>query len=197
MPDEPLVPGDDPESGEPPRLQSNQYAAPSGGPSDAAVAGMPNEASVNPFAPVSAGSAGSSVVARTNLDSSFWVVFFLAVLLFGGLTVVLPFIGGVGLAALVAAVVRVPLLQTHKARVRPGVELAGPVALLATSWVFMLACGFAACVAFCVVCFPSTVLALNIDQGESVLWPIVFGVSGLVGLVAFGFLFRLSLRLPV
>ncbi len=150
---------------------------------------------INPFAPVLTSRPLPLATGRTDLRREFWIAVGLATLLFGLLVVIQPFFGIVSLLALVVAVIRVPIFQRHKTRLNPEVQLPNAVALLVTSWIFMLMCGFASLVAFCCVCIPAGLFTFNSYNESNFLITFVFGGSGLVGLTAFIYLFRLSLRL--
>ncbi len=149
---------------------------------------------VNPFA-------ASAVVeyqrppGATTLTAAYWALLIVVLLLFIAGTVMfglpLP-----GLVATVAAAVRVPLLQKRQAREFPERVPANPFLLLLTSWVFMLVAGFASGIAFVVVCLPTSMVVLSAGSPEDVAFAFVLGLSGIVWLLTYLFLFRLSLRLP-
>lgn len=107
----------------------------------------------------------------------------------------IPGLGVPALLAFVSAMVRVPLMR---AQARTGIKtpLPSPLLLLLISWIFSLIFGFAAVCAFCIVCLPLGVMTLGIGwDSDRITMPLVFGLSGLIGLLCYGFLFRLSLRM--
>jgi hypothetical protein len=135
-------------------------------------------------------------VAGVHLPGLFWLAVLVTGALFVGMIFVLPGLGVPATIALVAATIRVPLLQVRLSRQAPERPLPKPLLLLISSWALMLAAGFASCVAFCAICIPTgfAIFATNMDGNDAGF--LLFGLSGLVGIGAFLLLFVWSLRLP-
>lgn len=98
--------------------------------------------------------------------------------------------------ALVFALVRVPLLQKTLSRIAPEKRQVAPIWMLLVSWCFMLIALFGSLLAFVVVCLPTSILTFSVSTGDE-SFIIVVGLSSFVALAAYGFLFYLSLKLPV
>lgn len=157
-----------------------------------------DEPLVNPYAPTTTDPAPAAFNrGETFLPMQYWASVGMCLLIFGVLAFLAPGLGVPALLALIAAAVRVPLLQRRLSRTRQLSSLPQPLLLLLTSWGLMLAAGFASIIAFCMICIPSGIAVFSIDSRADAMIGVVFGVSGLVGLAAFVFLFRLSLRMSV
>ena len=151
---------------------------------------------INPFEATVVESA-SDARGTANLPANFWAAVIIAAILFGGLCPFVPGIGVPGLIALIPAVIRVPLVQKRLSIRKPEHVQPSPLIMLLASWVFTLIMGFAAFIAFCIVCFPAGLLLFSAGQEEAMLVYGVFTLCGLIGLAVFLFLFTVSLRLPV
>lgn len=151
---------------------------------------------INPFEATVVDSQASEN-GSTNLSSAFWVMVLGAGIGFGALCPILPGIGVPGLAALVAAVIRVPLVQRRLSASRPNQIQPSPVGMLMASWVFALIMGFAALIAFCIVCLPAGLFMFSAGGEGEYAGYALFGISGLIGFAVFLFLFYVSLRLPI
>jgi hypothetical protein len=145
---------------------------------------------INPFAPTSAGVERDRSLGHVHLSSAYWVgtTVLLLVSIFMTLTGFLP--GLLGLIASVAAAIRVPLLQRRHLRYHPTTNLPTPFALFFTSLAMMIPFVVVSFIAFAAVCIPSTLAFEAPGAFNSVAV-----VSGLVGLLCFGTMFVLSLRL--
>lgn len=151
---------------------------------------------VNPFAatvvqPYSDEAYGGSIPAR------YWVVLIAAFVLFGGGSYFLPGLGIPSFVALIAAAIRVPLLQRRLHARKPGRQQPPALSLLLTSWIFMLMTGFASLIAFAIVCLPAGLLMFSASGEDEAMIILVFSICGLIGFAVFVFLFYASLRLPV
>lgn len=159
--------------------------------------GQPAEGELNPFAPSSVDEELNARVGRVSLPPNYWAVLAVALLLFVAFTYFQPLLGVPAIAALIAAAIRVPLLQRRRWSPGGSSVLASPIPLLATSWVFSLMMGFASMIAFCIVCIPTGMVVFSVGNDSSTSMTVVFGVSAAVGLFAFIGMFVLSLRMPV
>lgn len=150
----------------------------------------------NPYAPSVVEPIAELASGVPLLPGNYWVALAVVYPLTLLLCAVLPGWGIPALIALVSATIRVPMMR---ARPRPpGMgPLPRPVWLLLISWVFCGMFGIAAFTAFCVVCFPLGLMTFSIYDARGMSIPVVFGFSGLIGLLVYLFLFRLSLRLSV
>ena len=164
---------------EPPILPNARHSSP---PSDE-----------NPFAPSTAGIRRNSSIGAVDLGAAYWVVF-AAVLLASIAAISNQYFIGWGVAAsIIAAAIRVPLLQRTYPRFRPYATPANSLLLLCTSWVQVAVFMFVACITFVVICVPGTI-ALGTPGGASpnlIAWG-----SGFAAFICFCTLFYLSLRLP-
>ncbi len=127
------------------------------------------------------------------LSTAYWGVLAFLIPIVVAFCIYLPGIGVPTAIALVSAVIRVPLMRA-KPRINPEMVLPQPLMLLLISWIFCLLFEIAATSVFCVVCFPLGLMAFSF-QGEDAAIIFVFGLSGLIALAAYIFLFRLSLRM--
>ncbi len=152
--------------------------------------------SENPYASVDIGTLHHNE-ARVELPIVYWCVLLCLIVLFTLAAFASSGVALPGIVALVAASIRVPLLQLRLSRRAPDVKLPKPLLLLLTSWVFMLVAGFAACAAFVAICIPSGLIVFNSSGGEETAVTFVLGISGLAALAAYILLFVLSLRLPM
>lgn len=156
------------------------------------------EHGINPYATAEPVEREAPARARVELPAVYWIaivaalaIFVLACFVWDGLP--LP-----AVLALLAAAVRVPLLQLRLTRTRPLKELPSPLLLLLTSWSFMLVSIFAAAIAFVAICLPAGIITWNMaGSGGDGSVGIILVLSGGVGLAAFVALFFYSLRLPV
>jgi len=149
----------------------------------------PFEATVTPSLPSEKGG--------VNLPAVFWIVVIGAGIVLGAMCPYLPGIGVPGLAALVPAVIRVPLVQRRLSISRPERILPSPVVMLFASWVFTLIMGFAALISFFAICLPAGIFMFAGGEEELIWVYAVFTISGLIGFAVFLFLFFVSLRLPI
>jgi len=147
----------------------------------------------NPYAPARVEPSESLPNLLPNLPAYYWGTLAVA---FALTALACYFVPGVGLPAaigLVSAVIRVPWMRARPrpASMRP---IPQPIVHLLISWIFCLFFGFAAICSFCMVCFPLGLMTFGL-AGEATALPMVFGVSGIIGLLVYLYLFRLSLRM--
>ncbi len=170
---------------EPPILPNDsQYSRPISAPNDLE----------NPYAPTAT---APTVGTKLSLDLPlvYWIVLLVALAGFAMLSYVAPGLGVPAVVALVSAAIRVPLLQ-RRLPTMSTVDRPNPLVMLLTSWGFSLLIGAASLIAFCVICVPAGILAFSID-GAGIAVPIVFGLSGLIALIVYVWLFWLSLNMHV
>jgi hypothetical protein len=153
----------------------------------------PGDDASNPFAPSAVIIDANRLAGRTDLSPAYTASL---VILFGLLVAAtisgLPLVW-VGAATLVAAAIRVPLLQRRLSRFDPTRRLPSALTLLMSSWLFMFIFTIVSCIAFAAICIPSSLFALGTNGAdESLVW----GVSILAGCFCFSVLFFASLRLP-
>lgn len=153
----------------------------------------------NPFAPSSFVDEGTpSPNCGIYLPASFWAAFVIALVVFVGATYFFYGLGIPAIVAIIAAAIRVPIMQNQFAKSQVPRRPLAPVVMLLISWCFMLLACFAALFAFVVVCVPVSIFSYSGSNGsgDSVIFT-VFGASGLVASGCFLFLFYLSTKLPV
>lgn len=153
----------------------------------------------NPFAPSSfADESVQSQGSGINLPVVYWLVLIAAMVIFIAVTVASDGLALPAVVALVAAAVRVPVMQMRLSRRNPTHRPLSPIVMLLVSWCFMLVALFAALIAFMVICVPSAIFSYSgsSSTGDNAI-AFVFGVSGMVSLGCFVFLFYLSTKLPV
>lgn len=156
--------------------------------------GAANEA--NPFAPSTSLESSISETGRINLPLYYWVTLVMSLvvlilLAYWSEGMLLP-----GIVAIVAAAVRVPLLQRRQSVRWPQRSQPNPVVFLLSSWAFMLLNCFASSIAFLAICFPLGLFLFSTQADDSAA-VILIGLSSLAGLSAFVLIFIISLRLPV
>lgn len=149
----------------------------------------------NPFAPTQSAELPSPR-GRVNLPPAYWVVAGIAMVAFIVISFLFVGMGIPPIIALVFALVRVPLLQKRLSRIAPEKRQVAPIWMLLVSWCFMLIALFGSLLAFVVVCLPTSILTFSVSTGDE-SFIIVVGLSSFVALAAYGFLFYLSLKLPV
>lgn len=195
---------------EPPKLPNDKRVDQSGSSGDAeatgeeAVSEHPSASDpvwssepLNPYAPSADIPAATANTSRIHLPVEYWMLALGALVAFVALLFFVPGLGVIGLFGLLAASIRVPLLQRRLSMANPDKALPNPSLLLFVSWIFMLVAGMAAMIAFMIVCIPAGIAVFSVANQEGFAITVVFGVSGLIGLGAFILLFWLSLRLPV
>lgn len=158
---------------------------------------LPNSnepSSANPYAPTYVDTPVPRI-AKNQLDSTFWIA--LAFLLVATilLSVVVFPLSLIGMFASIAAAIRVPLLQRRHAQEVGGFEntlpsLPTPLALLFTSLALNIVFIIVSFIAFAAVCVPGTI-AFGFGEASYT----VLGVSAVIGLACFGWMFYFSLRL--
>ena len=147
----------------------------------------------NPFAPCSAGVEYDLGIANAKLGGAFWGTF--AVILFACVAAAFggfPLSWG-GAVTILAAAVRVPLLQRRRLRLQPYSRLPNSTVLLFSSWALMIVFVFVSSIAFAVVCVPTALVSYG-SNTSSLTFALMCG--GLASLISFCTLFYLSLRLP-
>jgi hypothetical protein len=148
----------------------------------------------NPFAP-STHIPAPVDVARTDLTVSYWITVVSISILAGGLGVSGYPIAWSGLLVLLAAAIRVPLIQRRQSIANPQRNLPNAAGMLVASLAFVIVFLLTACIAFVVICVPVTIVAGEFNDDTSIY--LVSGLSGVAALVLFGFLYVVSLRLPI
>lgn len=160
-------------------------------------ASAPYSAANNPYSPSHIEPTNSTTGELGKLPLAYWAVL---VFLFPIVAALCTYAPGIGIPiaiALVSAVIRVPLIRA-RARTQSVARLPQPLILLLTSSVFCLLFEIASVCAFCIVCFPLSLMTFSmIGSGNDSPIFVVFGLSGLIALAAYLFLFRLSLRLSI
>lgn len=151
---------------------------------------------VNPFA-ATVVELGNDEAYGGSIPARYWVVLIAAFVFFGGASYFLPGIGIPSVVALIAAAIRVPLLQRRLHARKPGRQQPPALSLLLTSWIFMLMTGFASLIAFAIVCLPAGFLVFSTSGEDGAMIILLFSICGLIGFAVFVFLFYASLRLPV
>ncbi len=148
----------------------------------------------NPFAPSAAGVDRSSSVGRIALSAGFWIAFTVVILA----SVAAIFLGfpfaWCGVATIIAAAVRVFLLQRNYPILHPNRQRPPSFTLLFVSWGFCTVFALVACITFVVVCVPTTI-AFGAVSGSGFV--VILSTSGLVAFLSFCTMVYLSLRLPV
>lgn len=132
---------------------------------------------------------------RVDLPPVFWIVLVLAALFFAFVTYTSQGFTLPGLVAILAASVRVPLVQRRQTRTRAGVQLPHSLLMLLASWAICFMGILASGIAFVAICIPTSILLMSgsgSDQGMMV----AIGLSGFLAIAAFLLLFIVSLRLP-
>ncbi|MEZ6133781.1 MAG: hypothetical protein R3C53_02615 [Pirellulaceae bacterium] len=161
----------------------------------------------NPFAPPVL---PPDVRPTATLTAGFWLLFAGGLVLFIALSYFVPGLGIPATVSLLAAAIRTPmLLQALKRKqgalaslpniAESAVRLPPAPIVLIVSWLITLAIGIASTVIFCLICFPSSLLVLaltGISGGDGVWIALAWGTSGVLALISYVLLFRVSLRLP-
>ncbi len=181
---------------EPPILPGNGDRLPEGN------LGSDHTTQPNPFGPTLVEPLESSIPSTIDLPAKYWVALAIAFLVFLGLCFIVPGFGVPGVLALIAAAIRVPLVQRRQAINLAHLPSPQPLALLLTSWIFSLVFGVTSCIAFCIICIPSGFLVLAVSpnsfqgggNGGENLIPIVLGISGFIALACYVMLFIWSLK---
>ncbi len=148
----------------------------------------------NPYTPGRIDPVQLEGAALEKLPVKYWTVLAVA---FPTILAVCYFVPGIGIPALIAlvsAIIRVPLMRGRPRTLNAPV-LPRPLSLLFSSWIFCLLFQIAATAVFCVICMPLGFLAVSINEGVGMSLPIVFGLSGVIAIVAYAFLVRLSLKM--
>ncbi len=154
----------------------------------------PQSNAPNPFAPTAAGVDHSSSVGRIALSAGFWIAF-TVVILASVAAVVLGFpLAWCGIATIIAAAVRVVLLQRSYPILHPDRRRPPSFTLLFVSWGLCTIFALVACITFVVVCVPTTI-AFGAVSGSGFV--VVLSTSVVVAFLSFCTMVYLSLRLPV
>lgn len=155
----------------------------------------PYTAAGNPYSPSHIEPASKTTVELGKLPITYWAVLAFLFPIAAALCAYAPGIGIPTAVALVSAAIRVPLMRARP-RTQSTTGLPQPLILLLTSSVFCLMFEIAATSVFCIVCFPLGLMTFSmIGSGNDSPIFVVFGLSGLIALLAYLFLFRLSLRM--
>lgn len=97
----------------------------------------------------------------------------------------------------VLALFRVPMMRWRLLQ-REQATFPSPPFMLFASWGFMTIAGYASLIAFAVVCIPSGAFFFTLhgpSNDPAMMWVMI--ISSLVGLGFYGFLYKLSLKLPI
>lgn len=172
---------------EPPILPSDVPA------DDSTPSRLPVAEESNPYAPAHIEREESIPHQVTRLPGIYWATLAAVFPLTALACYVVPGVGIPAAIALVSAVIRVPLMRARP-RAATMRAIPQPLVLLLTSWIFCLIFGFAAVCSFCIICFPLGLMSFGLG-GQGAAIPMVFGVSGIIGLLVYLYLFRLSLRM--
>ncbi len=166
--------------------------------------GPPNSPNAaNPFAPVQevVNPDQTQGPGYVDLPTEFWLVAIGSFVLGLFLLAVLPGLGVILLFGVIFGTIRVPFVQRQLSQTYPDRPLPNAIACLATSSLFSVFIGAAATFAFVLICLPGGLglYAVVGDQGTvgEAVFPLLIGVSGLIALFVFFFLYRLSFRWPI
>lgn len=149
----------------------------------------------NPYSPSHIEPLGNTSGEQGPLTIAYWGALAFLIPIATALCIYAPGIGIPTAIALVSAAIRVPLMRARP-RAPTTASLPQPLILLLTSSLFCLIFQIAATSVFCIVCFPLGLMTLSLmASGNDTPIFFVFGLSGLIALAAYLFLFRLSLRM--
>lgn len=158
---------------------------------------VPPDDGSNPFAPTQSYQLPPGR-GSVHLPPAYWIMALVAMVVFIVVSFLFSGVGVPPIIALVLALIRVPLVQKRLSRIAPEKSQVAPIWMLLVSWCFMLLCLFGALLAFVVVCLPTSIFAFATGPGSGdETFILVIGLSSFVALAAYGFLFYLSLKLPI
>ncbi len=145
----------------------------------------------NPFRPTEITTIAPVVNALT---PAYWVTVAVAFLVFGLLCYFAPGLGVPGIVAMVAAVIRVPIIRSR--RLALNTSPANPISSLVVSWLLVVALGIASTVVFVIACIPIGFAGLALSNGSDSGLAMVFGLSALIAFAVFVFLYVMTLKMP-